>query len=118
MGGPEIRTEISGITGSRGYAWADHPNVGGTVINPTDNATEIAHSFQLNEFPFPPESAHRATELRRRSVVRSEGRRQQREEASAAAMRWGGDEGTVPMKLGVGGRTMEAEELVVVSGCG
>jgi hypothetical protein len=52
MGGPEIRTEISGITGSRGDAWADHPNVDGAVINPTDNATEIAHSFQLNEFPF------------------------------------------------------------------
>jgi hypothetical protein len=52
MGGPEIRTEISGITGWRGDAWADHPNVDGAVINPTDNATEIAHSFQLNEFPF------------------------------------------------------------------
>lgn len=52
MGGPEIRTEISGMTGSRGEAWADHPNVGGPVINPTDSATEIAHSFQLNEFVF------------------------------------------------------------------
>lgn len=88
MGGPEIRTEISGSTGSRGEAWADHPNVGGLVINPTDNATESAHSFQLNEFLFSPDSAHRATERRPRPVGRSEGRQQQREEASAAAM-WG-----------------------------
>lgn len=108
MGGPEIRTEISGITGSSGKAWADHPNVGGQVINPTDNAIEIAHLFQLNEFPFSPESAHRTTERRRRSLLRSEGRRQQREEASAAAMRLGG--GTVPVKRAlVVGKTMEAE---------
>lgn len=86
MGGPEIRTEISGMTGSRGEAWADHPNVGGPVINPTDSATEIAHSFQLNEFVFSLDRAHRAIERRLRPVGGRAGRPQQREEASAAAM--------------------------------